>query len=212
MKYEHIIWDFNGTILDDVETGILSVNKLLRDRGLPEIESKEQYRELFRFPIKGYYERLGFDFSKEPYEVIAPIWVEQYLINVKNAEVFPDVKDALERLHGMGIKQTVLSATERNMLIYQLRELGIDGYFDEIMGLDNIHASSKLSLAMKWKEMYGNCSALMIGDTDHDLETAKAMGVDCVLLSRGHQSKKYLASLGAKTFDEFFDLYVDIIQ
>ena len=37
MKYTDIIWDFNGTILDDVEAGIISVNKLLSSRGLPTI-------------------------------------------------------------------------------------------------------------------------------------------------------------------------------
>ena len=33
-KYEYVIWDFNGTILDDVEASMSSVNKLLVERGL----------------------------------------------------------------------------------------------------------------------------------------------------------------------------------
>ena len=81
MKYTDIIWDFNGTILDDVDAGIVSVNKLLSDRGLPTIESKEEYRKVFRFPIIEYYRALGFDFEREPYEVLAPLWVSEYLKN-----------------------------------------------------------------------------------------------------------------------------------
>ena len=75
MKYEHIIWDFNGTLLDDVWTGIVSVNKLLEDRGLPKIASVEDYRRVFRFPIIEYYRSLGFDFDKEPYEVIGWLFI-----------------------------------------------------------------------------------------------------------------------------------------
>lgn len=210
MKIDRIIWDFNGTVLDDVETGIISVNKLLRDRGLPEIADKTQYRRVFRFPIKKYYEGIGFDFSKEPYEVIAPLWVEQYLENVKRAKIFDDVKDAMEQFKAAGIKQTVLSATELNMLKKQLSDLGIVEYFDEVYGLDNIHASSKLSLALKWRETHPEEKAIMIGDTDHDLETANAMGVDCVLICRGHQSKEYLCSLHSKVYDNILQFCVDI--
>jgi len=83
--YTDIIWDFNGTIIDDVEAGITSVNKLLFDRGLPVIQDKESYRRLFRFPIIEYYRSLGFDFNAEPYEVLAPLWVAEYLNNSKSS-------------------------------------------------------------------------------------------------------------------------------
>jgi len=98
------IWDFNGTILDDVDTGIRSVNKLLKDRGLPTIESREDYYAHFRFPIIEYYRSLGFDFSKEPYEKIAPLWVAEYLENVKTAGLCEGVLAALERFRLAGLK------------------------------------------------------------------------------------------------------------
>ena len=62
MKHTDVIWDFNGTILDDVAAGIASVNKMLSDRSLPTIKDKEHYRKIFRFPIIEYYRSLGFDF------------------------------------------------------------------------------------------------------------------------------------------------------
>ena len=210
MRYEHIIWDFNGTILDDVETGILSVNKLLRDRELPIIESKEQYRSVFGFPIKGYYERLGFDFEREPYEVIAPLWVEQYMINVKSATVFSDVRGVLELFRKKGISQTLLSATEEKMLIGQLRELELSEYFDEILGRGDIHAASKESIARSWRERHPADKTLMLGDTDHDLQVAKAIGADCALISRGHQSEEYLRSLGARVYPALGDAVAEL--
>ena len=211
MKYEHIIWDFNGTILDDVETGIVSVNKLLSERSLPIIESKERYREVFRFPIKSYYETLGFDFEKEPYEVVAPLWVEQYLINVKNADMYSDVRDTLEFFRKNGVSQTVLSATELNMLKTQLSELRVDGYFDEVLGLDNIHAASKADIAIGWRQRHGG-RTLLIGDTDHDLQVAGLIGADCALVCRGHQSREYLASLCENIYDDLSQLRLDMTE
>ena len=193
---EYCIWDFNGTILDDVETGIRSVNVLLRERGLPVLDGKAAYRRVFGFPIRSYYERLGFDFEKEPYEVVAPLWVEQYLRYVKDAPMFEDVVETLELLRRRGVRHVVLSATEIGMLRGQLRQLGIDGYFEEILGLDNIHAASKMTLAQEWRERHPEARAVFLGDTDHDCETAAAMGADCVLIGRGHQGMEYLRTMG----------------
>ena len=206
MKYDHIIWDFNGTILDDVKTGILSVNKLLRDRGLPEIESKEAYRSVFGFPIIDYYRRLGFNFEAEPYEVIAPLWVEQYMINVGSAPIFSDVRQTMAYFEEKGIAQTLLSATERNMLLGQLKELGLDGCFCQVLGRDDIHAASKGGVAKAWREKNREARVLMIGDTDHDLQVAREIGADCALVCRGHQAREYLEDLGTPVYESLSEL------
>ncbi|MBQ8207598.1 MAG: HAD family hydrolase [Clostridia bacterium] len=198
MKYTHILWDFNGTILDDVEAGIKSVNKLLSERGLPIIGSIADYHAVFGFPIIDYYRRLGFDFDKEPYEVIAPLWVEQYLINVKDSPIYDDVRSTAEVFRKMGLKQIILSATEIDMLKAQLSDLGLENTFDSILGLDNIHAESKVKLAEKWRAENQNACPLVIGDTVHDAEVAKAIGADCILVARGHQSRKTLEECNCK--------------
>ena len=75
MKYTHIIWDFNGTILSDMQICIDSVNEMLSRRELETIPDIEAYRRIFDFPVIDYYRRLGFDFSKEPYEELAKTWI-----------------------------------------------------------------------------------------------------------------------------------------
>lgn len=203
---EYCIWDFNGTILDDVETGIRSVNYLLAQRGLKKIESREEYREIFGFPVREYYQRLGFDFEKEPYEVIAPLWVEQYLKNVKDAPLFEDVKETIRLFRQRGVRQIILSATEIGMLRGQLRELGLEQEFEEILGLDNIHAASKERLAKAWRSRHPKATAIYIGDTDHDCQVAKAMNVPCVLITRGHQAPHRLSVFGVPMYDTLADL------
>ena len=194
--------------MDDVEAGILAVNKLLSDRGLKKIGSREEYQNVFGFPIIKYYEKLGFDFEKESYEALAPIWVEQYLLNVRDSKMFYDVKQTLEYFKGKGIKQIVLSATERKMLMCQLDGLGISHYFEEVLGLDDIHAFSKLSLAQNWREAHPESEVIFIGDTDHDHETADVMKAECFLIARGHQSYSTLSKLDAHIFctlEEFLE-------
>ena len=212
-KYTDIIWDFNGTIIDDVEAGIVSVNKLLRDRGLPTIPDKEAYRKVFRFPIIEYYRALGFDFSKEPYEVVAPLWVAEYLENSKSSPMREGFSELLGKFRALGLRQHVLSATEKNMLCRQLADFGIIDAFDSIHGLDNIHAHSKTQLAVNFKEEHKDARVLFIGDTVHDFDTAKAMGADCALICGGHSTKeKLLSCKGARVYGSFEELYEDFIE
>lgn len=190
--YTHIIWDFNGTIYDDVDACIKSANRLLGAYGLPLVTSVEEYRSLFGFPIQDYYARMGFDFEKTPFAVLAPEWMDYYFEYSKNCTAYPDVAEVLDALHERGMEQWILSASELNMLHGQLKDLGIFSRFDGILGLDNIHAKSKKDIGIAWKNANPDIRALMIGDTDHDAEVAAAMGVDCVLVAAGHQSRDKL--------------------
>jgi hypothetical protein len=60
-NYKNIIWDWNGTLLNDITICIKSMNILLKERTLPLI-SEDKYRDIFTFPVRNYYEQLGFDF------------------------------------------------------------------------------------------------------------------------------------------------------
>lgn len=201
-KYTHVIWDFNGTILDDVEIGIESVNLMLSARGLKTIDSVEEYRHAFGFPIIDYYRSLGFDFEKEDYyTVLAPEWVNNYLERVPRTRAFDGVEDTLKAVRKLGLVQVLLSASEVEQLTGQLCGLGLDGYFSEIVGLDNIHAGSKKDNALLWKARNPDAVPLFIGDTEHDAEVARAVGADCVLFAGGHQPRELLESLGLPVVD-----------
>ena len=103
MKYTHILWDFNGTIINDVETGIISLNTLLARRNMPTIDSIEQYHSVFTFPITKYYENVGFDFSVEPYDKLAIEWVKENEINIRKARLCDGAKEALEFFKNKGV-------------------------------------------------------------------------------------------------------------
>ena len=192
MKYTCIVWDFNGTIMDDVEIGIESVNVLLEKRGLKTLESREEYQRVFGFPIINYYIRLGFDFDKEPYEEIAVEWVNEYTDRERTAKTVDGVKELLEFFKSEGKRQIIISACEQAMLNRNTKALGVFDYFDEVCGINNIYASSKEAIAVAWRERNPEEKILFIGDTDHDCDVAKAMGADCILVAQGHQSYETL--------------------
>ncbi len=191
-RYTHLIWDFNGTLLDDVPADFGAANRLLRNHGLPELRDLDEYRAVFGFPVIEYYRRLGFDFSKNPYEELAKEWVEDYESWADQLTLYPDVPRILHTVQEKRIPQTLLSATEKGMLMGQLEQLGIGSFFDEIYGADNYHAHGKADLAREWKKEHPGATPLMIGDTDHDAQIAKLLGADVILLTCGHQARKTL--------------------
>ncbi|MBQ9773029.1 MAG: HAD family hydrolase [Clostridia bacterium] len=209
-SYTHLIWDFNGTLLDDVDACIRSANRLLADHALPPLPSREAYREQFGFPIIDYYRRLGFDFERISYEAIAPVWVEYYMEYSKNATLYQGIKETLAAAQRIGVSQWILSATEQEMLLGQVRSLGILPYFAGVLGMDNIHAYSKEQIGLEWRRTHPDARVLMVGDTDHDAAVAAAMGADCVLLTAGHQSRTRLEAcrprLVADSADEILKL------
>lgn len=195
--YTHLIWDFNGTILDDVRLGIDCVNEMLAVRGLPVIPDEAAYREIFGFPIDDYYRRLGFDFEKEDYDtVLAPEWVAKYLAGEGNCAVMPGVRETIQAVKALGIPQVVLSASNARQLTGQLERLGLLGEFEEVIGLDNIHARSKRAQALEWMAAHPDACPLLVGDTEHDADVADAVGADCLLYTGGHQSRNRLQVCG----------------
>lgn len=204
MKYSHILWDFNGTILNDVSAGIKAINMLLSRRGMKTLDSIEEYHANFGFPIIEYYKKLGFDFQAEPYSVIAVEWVEEYNRFAVEAGLCPGVKEAFEAFRSAGAKQVVLSASELAMLKAQLSQLGLISYFDEVLGCDNIEAHGKTHIGLEWIKREKPARAILIGDTQHDFEVASEMGIECLLVAGGHQSKSVLSALGAPIADDLF--------
>ncbi|MGM9970289.1 MAG: HAD family hydrolase [Anaeroplasma sp.] len=213
---KHIFFDFNGTLINDIDLCIELLNDLLKGQNKKPV-SKEKYKEIFTFPIKEYYLRAGVDFNIESYESLAIKFIECYQPRSLQCGLFDGVVDTLKYLKQKGIHQYILSASERNNLLEQCKYYQIDNLFDAILGIDDIHASSKVEVAINFMKMTGinPSEAVFIGDTLHDFEVANAMGVMCILVSCGHQSINVLKKSNVKiisdvsvirsNFDELFD-------
>jgi phosphoglycolate phosphatase len=203
--YRTVVWDFNGTLLDDLGIGIGAINALLSRRAMPEIRSYDAYHEVFCFPIEEYYRRLGFDFSREPYEVLAVEWVKEYRARENTAPLRDGARSLLSRFRAHGLRQAVLSATEETMLREQLSSLGILPYFEAVIGRGDIYASDKVALAAANAHRFGDGRVLVIGDTVHDFAVAQAMNADCILVAAGHHSYEKLIPCGVPVVRDLLD-------
>ena len=210
MSYSVILWDFNGTLLNDVDICKTAINIMLKKRGLP-LLSTQQYRENFDFPIINSYKRAGFDFKQESFDSIANEFGLLYFEFSKDKLlVSPEILDLLKFFKEKGVRQFVISASELALLKKQLCLMGISDYFENINGLENFYAESKVELCQKWFSAYPDLNPadiLFIGDTVHDFETARGIECDSVLLSFGHQDKKRLLTCNVPVFDNAKDMF-----
>ena len=201
MKPELIIWDWNGTILDDALVCKTIANTMLSERGIPTLPDMDAYRAVFGFPIKAYYEKMGYRFGPEdePYEHVADEFIVWYDRLYRDAVLRPGIVSFLDRLKGEGYRQVLLSATRLDQLLVQVAAFGdVGDRFEKKLGLTDHYAFSKAALARDFIESQGipRDRALFIGDTDHDYEVSSAIGCPCVLLEGGHQSRERLLKMG----------------
>jgi len=206
-RYNCVIWDWNGTLFDDLEVCINVMNKILKNRNLPLLNTK-RYKEIFGFPVKRYYEQLGFDFIKEAFEKISVEFVMEYRKMSMSAKLKENCISVLEHIKHEGISQVILSASQLEHLEEQVRQFGIIDYFDRLLGLDHCHATSKIDIGKRWlaESGFDKKEVLLVGDTLHDYETASEMGCDCVLLSTGHQSRERVSCLGVPVIESLIQV------
>lgn len=206
-NYTHIIWDWNGTLLDDAWLCVDVMNGMLKERDMP-LKTVEEYQELFDFPVKDYYEKLGFDFNKESFDKVGMEFIMRYNARQHETILHPEVTEVLAGIALKGLSQNILSAREHNELISETKSLGVFGYFDRIQGLDDHFAHGKTDVGRQLMKEIGVAKEkmLFIGDTRHDAEVAAEIGIDCVLVPNGHHSEKRLELMGVPIIYSLKDL------
>jgi phosphoglycolate phosphatase len=207
MKFSTVIWDWNGTLLDDLHLSVRIINQLLEKRSLP-VLSTERYREVFTFPVKDYYRKIGFDFDTEPFEIPAREYIDIYNRDVSSCGLQSSATDVLQRLQSKDVRQLILSAMEQNPLVENVKQNNIFPFFEMIRGLDNHYAASKLDNGKQLLEdaAVSPKEVLLIGDTIHDFEVAEAIGCHCLLVANGHQSHERLAETGCELIDSLNEI------
>ena len=202
-RYRHIVWDWNGTLLDDVDYSIAVMNGLLARRGLPRLD-RQRYHDLFDFPVRDYYHRLGFDAARDNFEQLSVEFISAYDTRRWTCRLQPATNEILAAVTSAGLTQSILSAYRHETLHEIVAHFGLTPHFIRLTGLDNIFAHSKAELGRAWIEELGLPSAdvLMVGDTLHDLDVAGQMGVDCVLVAAGHHPAARLRARHDRVVDD----------
>lgn len=192
MEISTLVFDFNGTLVNDVYICHFLLNKMLKEKGHEPI-SKEKYLDIFTFPIIEYYTRSGFVFPEDDFDSLAVQFHKDYDEAFPSLKLFDDVLDVLS-YYKQNKRIVVLSATRQDKLENELKMLGIFEYFDNVVGIKDILGYSKLNEASEFfsKERIDPENVAFIGDTLHDAEVANVIGGHSILIARGHQSLNVL--------------------
>jgi len=207
MMHKYIIWDFNGTILDDLQLCLDLLNVMLEKQSKPKL-NVDAYRNVFGFPIKDYYIQAGLTFDSWSFDEMSQFFIERYQPASFNCEIHKGVIDTLQEVIRLGMKNIILSASQTDNLIEQTKILNIHPYFEYIIGTDNIKGQGKVERGLKLMQETGinPKQCIYIGDTIHDAEVAKALGVEVVLYAGGHQSEERLRTANERIIYEISDI------
>ncbi len=196
-KIEHVFWDWNGTLFDDAWLCRDVMNRMLDARQMPRM-SAERYMEIFDFPVRRYYERIGFDFSLESFETLGMEFIRGYEIRRKEALLHADARDGLERIRARGLGQSILSAYHHQTLVSLISDHGLDAFFHDLHGHHDHYAEGKTPQGRRALSALGADPAetVLIGDTTHDADVAAELGMQCILIPGGNQPPARLHATG----------------
>ena len=208
-NYRHYIFDWNGTLLNDMLLAVDIIDKMLVKRGLQGM-TVERYSHIFDFPVKDYYQNIGFDFNIESFENIGTEFIIEYDKRQYECELQKGSIELIQKLFNKKFHLSILSAREQSMLEQNLKYYGLINYFTIISGLNDHYANGKIENGLKLikESLISPSETLLIGDTLHDFEVAKEMGIDCIFISSGHQSMKRLKAIGIPIYNSLIDIKI----
>ncbi|MFZ4401519.1 MAG: HAD family hydrolase [Bacteroidales bacterium] len=209
-KYNHFIFDWNGTLLNDLWLAVDVIDKMLTNRGLQGM-TIERYSEVFDFPVKDYYQNVGFDFNKESFEIVGTEFIVEYDKRQYECKLQPGAIELIENIYQKDIHLSILSAREQTMLEQNLKFYDIEHYFPVVSGLKDHYANGKLESGLQLIEAahIPASETILIGDTLHDAEVAKEMGIDCILINSGHQALHRLRTAKIPVFNSLAQIFFE---
>ncbi len=199
----HLVWDWNGTLLDDLELIVDAANQALGAFGAQPI-SIEEYRHRFTRPVLGFYRwALGREVSGEEAEIIDRAFFDHYHAGLSAVGLHPEALSAAARAAEHGATQSVLSLWWHDRLVPAVERLGlatsmvlVDGLRGPAGESKQEHLAEHLDALRPLVPGLQPHDVVVIGDVADDAVAAAANGTGCVLVDTGSQSREALAATG----------------
>lgn len=185
--YKLLIFDWDGTLIDSTGRIVSSLRAAARDLGLP-LPTEAAARDIIGLGLP---EALNILFPASGEEIIAPLsqrYAHHYFVaDATPTELFPGVRPTLEGLRQKGYRLAVATGKSRRGLERALAETGLGWLFELSRCADETSSKPDPQMLHEILEQAGVArqEALMIGDTEYDLEMGSRAGVDTVAVSYG---------------------------
>ncbi|MDX3849044.1 HAD family hydrolase [Streptomyces sp. AK02-01A] len=203
----HLVWDWNGTILDDIEAVIGATNAAFAEIGLEPV-TLERYRELYCVPIPVFYERLmGRLPSDSEWAVMDASFHRHYTERRLACGLTEGVKELLAQWQLAGRSQSLLSMYGHEELVPVVRGYGIESHFIRVDGRTGPSGGSKALHMERHLAALASVGAIsaehtvVIGDAVDDAVAAAHVGARAVLYTGGSHSRASLEAVGVPVVD-----------
>jgi phosphoglycolate phosphatase-like HAD superfamily hydrolase len=198
----HIVWDWNGTLFDDLEVVVASVNQGLATFGAAPIDL-DAYRSHYTRPVKLFYDKLlARELTDDEWNEVDRTFHDSYRQALVRARLTADARQALDHAARGGHSQSLLSMFPHPDLVPLVKKLGIEAYFDRIDGLSEgspgdlkaLYLERHLRLLVAGEDP---AQVVVIGDTPDDATAAQHVGARPILYDGGSHHRVDLEWTGA---------------
>ncbi|MGC5050176.1 HAD family hydrolase [Micromonospora sp. DT48] len=197
----HLVWDWNGTLLDDLSLVVACTNAVFASEGGPSV-SPDEHRVRFRRPIADYYaDVLGKAVDDEAFGRFDKIFHDAYRVGLTTCELANDAVDALTAWPG---SQSLLSMWFHDELVPAVETYGLSGRFARIDGLRaQVGGDRKAESLARHLDALGvdGRSVVLIGDSLDDADAALSVGARAVLYTGGFTDRSRLLASGHPVAD-----------
>lgn len=184
-----IVWDWNGTLLNDVKAAVSALNQMLSFRDLAPI-SLEFYQANFGFPVRPFYKKCGMNPDLEWDRLCHEF---HRFVRKQKAPLRSDALAAVQYVKEKGYIQSVVSALQQDLLFFDVCAAKLGDYMSGLYGAYNLEGTSKLARARECVSQFSSdVCVYFIGDTLHDVEVARTVGAQIILVEGGHQATSRL--------------------
>lgn len=199
MAVKHIVWDWNGTLLDDLGIVIESVNVSIGRLGREPID-EDGYRSHFTRPVRAFYDSLfARSISDDEWEVLNETFHAEYYARVDRADLTVDTVEALDLVEGRSWAQSLLSMSPQAWLEDVVSRKGVASRFTMVDGLRGPTGGVKARHLAEHLEAQGleARNTVVIGDTPDDALAAREVGAIPILYDGGSHHLPTLQGIGA---------------
>ena len=207
MKIKEIVWDWNGTLINDTSLCVDILNKILFLHDQPSI-SIEYYRNNFSFPVSAFYKGISLPSSGKKFDDLSLSFISEYRLKWKECNLQPGVLQILKLIQQLGLRQSILSAGNQLDVEVFLDHFKLESFFNQVFGTDNIKAEGKIELGKKFitDSNLRPEEILLVGDTIHDLQVANEIGCIVLLFSQGHNSNNQLSGYSVQIINDLMEV------
>jgi phosphoglycolate phosphatase-like HAD superfamily hydrolase len=197
----HVVWDWNGTLLDDLDQVVAAVNVTLEALGEPPIDVPA-YGAHYQRPVRRFYESLlNRRVDGAEWEYIDEVFHKAYRELVPTITLAADAFEALEAVDTAGHTQSLLSMLSHDDLVNMASTFGISRFMRRVDGLRGERGVRKQASLERHLEVLGleADQAVLIGDALDDVDAARATGTSCVMYDRGTFPREHVTRTGVRT-------------